>query len=120
MKENKAGKGIENDREGAIVSRGVREGLCEEVTTESRPQRQAAALGGDRPQASGSPTPSFFCFQVTGLLQAWGAQVAVSKGLMFAVLVLGQERPWLDHPSLLASELPAASLLGQFHPWLYN
>lgn len=35
MKENEAGKGIENDGEGAIVSRGVMEGLCEEVTLQN-------------------------------------------------------------------------------------
>lgn len=81
---------------------------------ESRPQSQEAALGGDRPQAPGSPTPSFFCFQVTGLLQAWGAQVAVSKGLMFAVLVLGQERPrkgpgWTTHLSWPLNPQPLLS-----------
>ena len=89
-------------------------GLCEEVTTESRPQSQEAALGGDRPQASGSPAPSFFCFRVTGLLQAWGAQVAVSEGLMFAVLLPGQESPrkgpgWTTHLSWPLNSQPLLS-----------
>ena len=97
-------------------------GLCEEVTAESRPQSQEAALRGDRPQASGTQTPSFFCFQV--IPPGLGSPGCSFQGphVHSAAVWAGksQERPWLDHPSLLASELPAASLLWQFHPRLYN
>lgn len=68
-------------------------GLCEEVTTESRPQSQEGANSAWR-QAIGKKalqlSPSFFCLQFTGLPDL-GRPGCSFKVLMLMILPLGWE-----------------------------